>query len=213
MKTKVSAAEKRDIVAEKQESQASQAYYGVESGVDFANRRVYLVGDVDDTTVAKFLLGFQMLDASAGDIEVVLYSCGGEVNAGFGIYDAMRTARNKVVVKVFGQAMSIAALILQGGDKRLVSPTTRFMIHDGFEVMYGNYSGNELTSRAKEFQAGNRLYYEALAERSVLTVEQLQPLCEKETYMSAQRVVHLKLADAVIPTTKIPKKKKVEEEK
>src|SRR5262245_21562763 len=97
------------------------AYKGTDSHVDPKNRRIYLVGEVGEESVARFLLGFHMLDATSGDIDLVICSVGGDTNGGFGIYDSLHLAQNRVTAKVFGEALSIAALILQGADKRLLS--------------------------------------------------------------------------------------------
>jgi ATP-dependent protease ClpP protease subunit len=67
---------------------------------------------------------------------------GGEWYHGMAIYDAIKESPCHCTIKVYGQVMSMGAVILQAADARILMPNTRMMIHYG----YSGYNGHSLTS-------------------------------------------------------------------
>ncbi|GAC1667248.1 MAG: hypothetical protein NVS9B9_27680 [Ktedonobacteraceae bacterium] len=173
--------------------------------VDVEARTIYLVGEVDDAMVYRFLVGFRLLDSVPGDITVVLSSTGGSEHAGYTIYDAIRLSENRVIIDGFGVVQSIASAILQAGDVRRLSPECRFMIHNGSMTITDTVGINEFLSLAKETQSTASRYYVILAERSSLSAKKIANLCRDETYMTAAQAIANGFADCVI-SPKRPKK-------
>jgi ATP-dependent Clp protease protease subunit len=171
--------------------------FAVEHGVDVEGRVVYLVGDVDEAVVVRFLAALHVLDAEESPVRVILSSDGGGVDAGMAIYDAIRTTRSRVTVDCYGACQSIAALILQAADVRRVSPECRLMIHNG-SVRVENTSADTMESIGREVALLNRRYWEILARRSGLTTDRIKEMCQVETYLSAAEAVEAGLADEVI---------------
>lgn len=68
------------------------------------------------------------------DIEIVLCSPGGNVIAGFALYDFIRDLQSKghfITTRSLGYAASMAGVLLQVGDKRIMSKEAWLLIHQG----------------------------------------------------------------------------------
>ena len=93
--------------------------------------------------------------------------------------------------------MSMAVCVLQACACRAVAKNAKLMIHDGYSEL-GKIVSSRVQVQAKEALELNEKYYRALEERSNLSLEQVQSLCEDETYMSAEVAVGYGFADTII---------------
>lgn len=100
----------------------------------------------DGAMAERLIKALHLLEADApeGDkpIVIIMNNPGGDFYHGLAIYDAIKACKNHVTIKVFGQAMSMGAVILQAADHRILAPNARIMIH------YGSMS---LTENSKTF--------------------------------------------------------------
>jgi ATP-dependent Clp protease protease subunit len=168
-------------------------------------REVFLFGEVNGEKAGAIVAALREFDRSRGPITMIISSTGGYEGAGWTIYDALRLCKNKTVALCYGECQSIATLILQGCDQRLLAPNCRFMIHNGSIAM--DMTTDQLLSLADEVKALSLLYYGVLAGRSggAVTSEQVKALCEMETFFSAKETVEYGFADGimkVVPKTK-----------
>jgi ATP-dependent Clp protease protease subunit len=169
--------------------------------MDENSREIYLFGAINSETASQVIMALRQLDrASKKNITLVMSSGGGEEAAGWTIYDALILARSKIVAQCYGECMSIASLILQACDTRLVSPNLRFMIHDGTCAFNGPL--DKVRGALKEENFLTQQYYEKLAERSNLTVDEVEELCHNDTYLSAEETCKNGLADGILGQTK-----------
>ena len=96
-------------------------------------RVIFLSGPIDDNisnlVVAQLL--FLESENPEKDISIYINSPGGSISAGLAIYDTMQFISSSVSTLCIGQAASMGALLLAGGDKgkRFVLPNSRVMIH------------------------------------------------------------------------------------
>ncbi len=72
-------------------------------------------------------------------ITIHMQSVGGEWSDGMAIYDAIKMSRSFVTIIAYGQAESMSSIILQAGDRRLITPNTHFMSHYGSTDSSGEY--------------------------------------------------------------------------
>lgn len=116
--------------------------------IDVKNREIYLVGDdtnddagIDFKVSATFLKNLKILENSSGDkpITIHLNSPGGCCSNGFAIYDAIKASKCDITIIVHGQASSMASIILQAAEKRLVSPNALVVLHDGYASFEGSH--------------------------------------------------------------------------
>ena len=134
-------------------------------------------------------------------ITIIMNNIGGDTYHMFAIYDAIKACRSHVTVIVMGYAMSAGSLILQAADERIMSPSSRQMIH------YGNWAvadhAKTAQKWAKECERGDRwserCYLERIREKHpTFSLKKLQKLLNFDTFLSAEESVSLGLADKIL---------------
>lgn len=133
------------------------------------------------------------------DIKIVICSEGGYEPIGYAIYDTLMNYKKygKVITAGYGHVCSIATLIFEAGDERLLSPNCTFMIHNGSVDISGHLSEHDISNISKHFKHENARYYELIAKRTGMSVDKIRKWCDDETYFTATEAVKLKLADKI----------------
>jgi ATP-dependent Clp protease protease subunit len=182
----------------------------MEHGVDLARGILYLGADSEDPeieltsqvaeSVTRRIL---LLDGHHEWITIYMNNMGGDDIHGMAIYDALTTCTSKVRIIVMGHCHSIAALILQAAEDRVLAPHSEILIHDG-EVIY---SGSRKSARAHmehDRQHTNRLnmiLLRRIQERwPEYTLAKLERALEADIPMTAQEAVDTGLADRILRT-------------
>ncbi|MCP4605027.1 MAG: ATP-dependent Clp protease proteolytic subunit [Proteobacteria bacterium] len=105
------------------------------------------VKDISSRHIAQILY----LESDDSEKEIMLYinSPGGSVNAGLAIYDTMQYLHCRVATICFGQAMSIAAVLLAAGEKgrRAALTNSSIMIRQPLGDVSGQASDIEIHVR------------------------------------------------------------------
>src|SRR5580698_7503218 len=83
----------------------------------------------DGVTPASFAA---QMSGVKGPLDVHISSSGGDVFDGLAIAEAIRSYSGPVTTVVDGIAASIASVIAQAGQKRVMAPGAMLMIHDAF---------------------------------------------------------------------------------
>jgi len=185
---------------------AGELQIAVSMGVSLRERRLFLVGDVDEELFKAFITAFSVMDTFEAPIYITFHSNGGSMEIGMAIYDAIRTARNHVTMDVAGAASSIGALILQAADTRRMMPESRIMIHQGKLFISGEnqFQAHEMLEHAEDLKENNERYYNVLANSSKgkMSHSDVVKACKKDTYYDAQQAIDLGLVDEIVPYTK-----------
>lgn len=192
----------RLIYSEKTNGVAYRMQECLQSAVDTETRTLYLTGGLERSQLYRFIAIFNVLDSTDGDINIVLMSEGGDEIGGLALYDTIRNSRNQVIIRGYGEVASIATLIMQAGDMRILSPECRVMIHNGILVFQESYSTDNVEELAKEMQITNNRYQKLLSMRSKQPIKKVKKWCEEETWFSAHEAVRLGFADGVLCGTK-----------
>ena len=102
-----------------------------EEGVDYKNRRIFLVNEIHDFTAKSVIQGLKLLEVSGdGPIEIFVSTPGGDIYQMFGVYDAIQNCPCHVRTVAIGAVMSAGPLILTAGDERVTYRNTQFMVHE-----------------------------------------------------------------------------------
>ena len=99
---------------------------------------VYLYDEIGSlgTTAADFVS--ELSEIKTAEIVVHISSQGGNVFDGIAIYNALRTHSSPVTTKVDALAASIAAVIAQAGDRRMMVTGSQMMIHEAHGLGLGS---------------------------------------------------------------------------
>jgi len=130
-------------------------------------------------------------------------SPGGEESGGFALFDTIRSLRNKVITIGFGGIYSIAALVFQAGDTRLLAPNAQLMMHNGSISLEGGDLNTDMVQQmAKEATQNNRRYHAAIAVRCELDLQKVEEWCRQEKYFLSGEAIKEGLADGLVGSWK-----------
>lgn len=147
------------------ETQEHQGAEWLFMGVDLECRRIEIRSDVNEimaSIVVRALL--KMSSVSNEPIEIYLSSFGGDAYEGLAIFDAIRACPCDVHVIASGKIMSAAFLIFLGGDQRIASPNTTFMMHSASYGAEGTVKNHEV--QVNEGKRLNALFLDIAQQRT-----------------------------------------------
>ena len=114
-------------------------------------RVVFIVGPVEDMMANVVVAQLLFLESENPDKDIHLYvnSPGGSVSAGLSIYDTMQFVKPEISTICTGQAASMGAVLLAGGNKgkRFCLPHSRIMIHQPIAGFQGQASDIDIHAR------------------------------------------------------------------
>lgn len=132
-------------------------------------------------------------------MSISINSPGGSVTDGFALYDTIARAQRagaEVTVRGSGMVASMAAIMLQVGDVRILDANATFMIHEISSGARGSLSEIQDAQAYLTMMQGRALTI--LAAKSKLTKPQIARRWKrKDDYMSAEEAVKLGFADRV----------------
>ena len=155
---------------------------------------------VDADLSSRVIKALHILDQKEEPIIVVLNNPGGDFYHGMAIYDAIKACKSHITIKVYGMAMSMAAIILQAADKRVMMPNARLMVHYGEAGFMGH--SKTFAKWAEENKKTNSKIEQILLEKIKVkkpnfTLKELQKLLNHDTIYSSIETVEIGLADEV----------------
>lgn len=134
---------------------------------------------------------------STDKIEVQISSPGGSVFDGTAIYNGLRAHPAHITTRVDGVAASIASVIAQAGDHRVIMSGARMMIHEASGIAIGN--AKDMRAFADLLENTNDTIVGIYAGRSGKDSAEFADMLASGTdhWMSAQEAVEMGLADEV----------------
>ena len=163
-------------------------------------RVIFLVGAVEDNVANLIIAQLLYLESENPDKDINLYinSPGGSVTAGLAIYDTMQFIKPDVSTMCVGQAASMGALLLAGGEKgkRYCLPHSRVMIHQPLGGFQGQATDIDIHAR-EILQARERLN-KIFSEHTGQTFDTIKNDTERDNFMSAIEAKQYGLIDEVL---------------
>ena len=163
-------------------------------------RIIFLVGQVEEHMANLIVAQLLFLESESPDKDIFLYinSPGGSVTAGMAIYDTMQFIKPNVSTVCIGQAASMGALLLAGGEKgkRHCLPNSRVMIHQPLGGFQGQAS--DIAIHAKEILGIKNKLNQMLAEHTGQPLEVVERDTDRDNFMSATQAVEYGLVDSVM---------------
>ena len=164
------------------------------------DRIVFIGQEIEDTMASLVIAQLLFLESEDPDKDVFLYinSPGGVVTSGLAIYDTMQYIKCPVSTICTGQAASMAAVLLSGGDKgkRIVLPNARIMIHQPLGGARGQ--ATDIKIQADEILRTRRTLNDILAHHTGQPLERIESDTDRDFFMSASEAVEYGLVDKVI---------------
>ena len=143
-------------------------------------------------------------NVTQGSLDVRINSKGGDVFDGIAIFNALRQHPAYVTTKVDALAASIASVIAQAGDERIMVQHSQMMIHDAHGVCVGG--SEDMASFSDLLEKQSNLIAELYASRSGGNASEFRALMSQESWLTAEEAVEVGLADRVVkPADMAPK--------
>ncbi len=170
------------------------------------DRRLFLGDTVDAKESRRLISSIVSLSATEDPILLTINSGGGGFWEGHYLYDAIRVCPVSVTGLVIGTASSVACVILQACNRRLITKHSRILVHPPSfrgDVEFDIHSDNERTLREmrhwyKEFRRNVRRTEELLLNHCNLNRNQLRSLMEKELYLESDEALKMGFVDEVV---------------
>ncbi len=164
------------------------------------DRIVFLGTPVNDSVANVIVAQLLFLESEDPERDVYLYinSPGGSVTAGLAIYDTMQYIKPKVSTICVGQAASMGALLLSGGEKgmRYALPNSRILIHQPLGGAQGQAS--DIDIQAREILKLREQLNDILVKHSGQTHEKIRRDTDRDYFMGAYEAKEYGLIDEVM---------------
>ena len=163
-------------------------------------RVIFLCGQVEDHMANLIVAQMLFLESESPEKDIYLYinSPGGSVTAGLAIYDTMKFIKPNVSTVCIGQAASMGAFLLSGGEKgkRYCLPNARVMIHQPLGGFQGQASDFEI--HAKEILYIKEKLNRLMADHTGKPLDQVSQDTDRDNFLSAEQAVEYGLVDAIL---------------
>ena len=163
-------------------------------------RIIFLTGPIDDNLsnlVVAQLLFLESEDPKA-DISLYINSPGGSVTAGLSILDTMNFIKPSVSTLCVGQAASMGAVLLSGGEKkkRFCLSNARVMIHQPLGSFQGQATDFDI--QAKEILSIRSKLNQILSKNTGQTIKKIQADTERDNFMQPEDAKKYGLIDQIL---------------
>lgn len=170
------------------------------SGIDIDNRTIYLHKQIDAKICGKIVKYLRYLDAAPGPIYLDINCEGGDTTSGLMLCHEIELCANDVVAVVSGAAQSMAFVVVQVCDQRLVYPHASLMYHHGTRAapQERNYFEHEAEATGDREQSDiiDRIVYAHSPVQSGFHEFQIDAL--KSFFMTGTEAVAAGWADKVV---------------
>lgn len=149
----------------------------------------------ESETSAKYFQEQLAAIPDTATIELHINSNGGSVKEGVAIHSQLKQKNCKKVGYVDGVAYSVAFLILQACDERVMGLGTSALIHNMWMSVDGN--AKELRKAADDLDTLMESNRQIFLEKSNLEEQQLIDMMEAETFLTPEKALEYGLIDRV----------------
>ena len=168
------------------------------------DRIIFLGTEITDEVANLVVAQLLFLESEDPDRDIYLYinSPGGLVSAGLAIYDTMQYIKPPVSTICVGQAASMGALLLAGGEKgkRFALPHSRILIHQPLGGAQGQ--ATDIDIQAKEILRVREVLSQILARHTDQPVEKIRQDTERDFFMTGEQAKEYGIIDRVIEKRK-----------
>jgi ATP-dependent Clp endopeptidase proteolytic subunit ClpP len=135
------------------------------------------------------------------DITIRMNSVGGNVFDGIAIYNALRSHRGYVNIKIEGLAASISTVIAMAGDNIEMSENGFFMIHNPFGQSHGE--ANDMRKTAELLDKIKNEIIEIYQNKVSLSYDELSNMMDKETWLSSEEALEMGFVNYITEPIKV----------
>ena len=153
-------------------------------------RTILLSGEIDKESGERFIRQLLLLESLSSDpITVLIDSPGGDVDAGYAIFDMIRFVSAPVRIIGMGLVASAAALILLAVPKesRLGLPNSHYLIHQPLSGIRG--VATEIEIAARELEKTRERVNRVIAEETGQSMDRVLKDTDRDFWMNAEEAI------------------------
>lgn len=171
-------------------------------------RQIILSGEINKELAEKIVSQLLILESDDAEKPIYMYidSPGGDVDAGFAIFDMIRFIKAPVILVGMGLIASAATLVLLSVPKecRVGLPNSRYLIHQPMSGMQGVATDIEI--HAKEMEKTRAILNKIIADETGTPLEQVTKDTERDYWLDSKEAVNYGLISKIIEKrTDLPK--------
>ncbi|NIO15546.1 MAG: ATP-dependent Clp endopeptidase proteolytic subunit ClpP [Deltaproteobacteria bacterium] len=173
------------------------------------DRIVFIGTGINDDVANLVIAQLLFLEAEDPDKDIFLYinSPGGLITSGLAIYDTMQYIKPPVATVCMGQAASMAAVLLAGGEKgkRTGLPHSRILIHQPLGGVQGQ--AVDIDIQAREIMRMKESLSYILSRHTGQPLEKITADSDRDYFMSAEQAKQYGIIDYVVEKRTITQQK------
>src|SRR5438128_5563196 len=162
-------------------------------------RRVMLTGPIDGKLAERVCAQLLVLEAEHPERPITLYlhSPGGEVDAGFAIYDTMQALTCDVATVCMGFAASMAQFLLCGGapGHRSAYAHSRILMHQPLGSVQGY--AVDIAIQAEQFSVARRMIAELTAKHTGQDIDRVLEDGERDRWFTPEEAIDYGMIDEI----------------
>ena len=163
-------------------------------------RSLFLSGEVNKDSADRLIKDLIVLESESNDpVRIFINSPGGDVDAGFAIYDMIRFVSCPVTMVGMGLVASAAALILLAvpAERRVGLPNSSYLIHQPLSQMRGN--ATEIEIHAQQLEKMKAKLNKIIADATGADLEKVTVDTDRDHWLDADQALSYGLISKIVP--------------
>ncbi|MCR5761030.1 MAG: ATP-dependent Clp protease proteolytic subunit [Sphaerochaetaceae bacterium] len=164
-------------------------------------RSILLSGEINKDSADAFIKDLLVLENESSEpVKVFINSPGGDVDAGYAIFDMVRFVSCPVIMVGMGLVASAAALILLSvpAERRIGLPNSSYLIHQPLSQMKGN--ATEIEIHAKQLEKIKSKINTLISEQTGKALDKVSLDTDRDYWLDAQEAREYGLISRVVKT-------------
>lgn len=184
---------------DEKESKAQESTSEVMNTKFLKTRQILLSGEVNKALAEKIVRQLLVMEADSDEpIRIYIDSPGGDVDAGYAIFDMIRFVKAPVYCIGMGLVASAGALILLAADKsrRIGLPNSHYLIHQPLSGIKGVATDIEI--HAQELEKTKAKINDLIAQETGKPLEQVAKDTDRDYWLSSTEAMEYGLISKVV---------------
>ncbi len=163
-------------------------------------RSLFLSGEVNKDSADRLIKDLVVLESESNEpVKIFINSPGGDVDAGFAIYDMIRFVSCPVTMVGMGLVASAAALILLAvpAERRVGLPNSSYLIHQPLSQMRGN--ATEIEIHAQQLEKMKAKLNRIIAGATGAALDKVTVDTDRDHWLDAEQALEYGLISRIVP--------------
>ncbi len=163
-------------------------------------RSLFLSGEINKDSADKLIKDLVVLESENNDpVRIFINSPGGDVDAGFAIYDMVRFVSCPVIMIGMGLVASAAALVLLAvpAERRVGLPNSSYLIHQPLSEMRGN--ATEIEIHAQQLEKMKAKLNKIISNATGTALDKVTVDTDRDHWLDADQALSYGLISKIVP--------------